>query len=362
MKILCVIDSLGSGGAQRQLVELAKGFKEKGHQVSFLIYHNVIFYNDLKNNDIPVFCVSEKYYLLRLIKMRKFIRNGKFNIVLSFLEASNFICSVSGFPVKKWKLIVGERSANPKISKSLKLIVYRWFHVFADYVVANSIANLEMVNKINPFLSDSKCKVIYNVINPSSFSSKASVKHDSNQLHIVVGASHQYLKNAKGMLKAILKLSKEQKDRLRISWYGDRTSPPFFDNSFLEANTIVSENNLNETVKFYPATNDFLEIMGNADVVGLFSLYEGLPNLVCEGMALGKPIMSSNVSDIPLLLQHTPNQIFDPNKIDEIKTVFEYYLGLKGEEFLQIGIQNKIVAKENFNKAMIIEQYLNLMK
>lgn len=33
MKILCVIDSLGSGGAQRQLVSLAKGFKEKGNEV-----------------------------------------------------------------------------------------------------------------------------------------------------------------------------------------------------------------------------------------------------------------------------------------------------------------------------------------
>lgn len=29
MKILCVIDSLGSGGAQRQLVNLALAFKDK---------------------------------------------------------------------------------------------------------------------------------------------------------------------------------------------------------------------------------------------------------------------------------------------------------------------------------------------
>ena len=33
MRILCVIDSLGSGGAQRQMVNLAVGFKSKGHQV-----------------------------------------------------------------------------------------------------------------------------------------------------------------------------------------------------------------------------------------------------------------------------------------------------------------------------------------
>ena len=35
MNILCVIDILGSGGAQRQLVNIAIGFKERGHTVSF---------------------------------------------------------------------------------------------------------------------------------------------------------------------------------------------------------------------------------------------------------------------------------------------------------------------------------------
>ena len=39
MKILCVIDSLGSGGAQRQMVNLARGFKSKGYDVEMLIYY-----------------------------------------------------------------------------------------------------------------------------------------------------------------------------------------------------------------------------------------------------------------------------------------------------------------------------------
>ena len=35
MKILCVINSLRPGGAQRQLVNLGIGFKEKGHEGGF---------------------------------------------------------------------------------------------------------------------------------------------------------------------------------------------------------------------------------------------------------------------------------------------------------------------------------------
>src|SRR5664280_841694 len=106
MKILCVIDSLGSGGAQRQLVNLAIGFKERGHEVSFLVYHRLNFYKEsLEENNIPVYEIIEPNYLKRLLKMQRFIRGGGYDAVLSFLEAANFICELAGLPWRKWKLI-----------------------------------------------------------------------------------------------------------------------------------------------------------------------------------------------------------------------------------------------------------------
>ena len=39
MRILCVIDSLGSGGAQRQMVSLAQGMVARSHEVEFFVYH-----------------------------------------------------------------------------------------------------------------------------------------------------------------------------------------------------------------------------------------------------------------------------------------------------------------------------------
>src|SRR5690554_3879011 len=146
MKILCIIDSLGSGGAQRQLVELAKGFKEKGHEVSFLTYHDINFFkSELDNQDIPVKTIVEPNYVKRLFKIRKAIRRNEPDAVLSFLEAANFMATLAGFPYRKWKLVVGERSANPEILTNKKLRFYRKAHFFADYIVANSHKNLELV-------------------------------------------------------------------------------------------------------------------------------------------------------------------------------------------------------------------------
>ena len=48
-KILCLIDSLGAGGAQRQMVGLATFLKEKGYDVVVAIYHKdngELFYAD----------------------------------------------------------------------------------------------------------------------------------------------------------------------------------------------------------------------------------------------------------------------------------------------------------------------------
>ncbi len=69
-KILCLIDSLGSGGAQRQMITLAKLLKEKDFEISFLIYHNDNFFiDDLRENTIPIEYCAPKNYLNRILKV-----------------------------------------------------------------------------------------------------------------------------------------------------------------------------------------------------------------------------------------------------------------------------------------------------
>ena len=134
MRILFVIDSLGSGGAQRQLVELAIGFKEKGHSVSFLIYHNLIFYKEILNEElIDIQVINESSFLIRFIRMRSSIRTIKPDAVISFLDSPNFLCVLSGFPFRKWKLLIGERSSNPNMLKNIHQYFFKFFHLFADW-------------------------------------------------------------------------------------------------------------------------------------------------------------------------------------------------------------------------------------
>jgi len=363
MKILCVIDSLGSGGAQRQLVNMAVGFKEKGHNVLFLVYHSKNFFKEiLGENNISIYEIIEPNYFKRLIKMRHFIRNGRFDSVLSFLEGANLICEITGLPWRKWKLVVGERSANPAILKSIKLRAYRWSHLFADHVVANSFENIKIVRKSNPLLSTKKCHVIYNIVDFEKWKPDENyIPLKDGKFKIVVAASHRYLKNLKNVILGVNLLTDEEKNKLIIEWYGDNIEGDYFDKSYPEALELIEKLKLQNQFRFYPATYELPTIVKKADAVGLFSFYEGLPNAVCEAMFAGKPVIVTNISDVPLLI-NDEKLICDPESPDSVKNAFSYLLSCNSPKINKIVEENRKKALALFNKEKIINQYIELIK
>lgn len=357
MKLLLFIDSLGSGGAQRQLVELGKGFKEKGHEVLFLTYHEINFFKpDLDEVGIPVKTVEEPNYLKRILKIRKTIRKEKPDAVLSFLEPANFMATLAGFPYRKWKLVVGERSADPKILKSFKRKFYRWMHLFADYVVANSQTNLNMVFKINPLLKKDKTKVIYNAVNIPRYS-KNEVINDG-KIKLVVAASIYSTKNLDGLINALKLLPEEKKKELEINWYGRISDLDYYDKCL----ELIQKFNLQNVVKFHKPVNNIFEKYNEADFVGLFSQYEGFPNAISEAMVLGKPVICTNISDIKYFVREDENGFLcNYNDPKTIKEALIKAIDTTEEERREMGKNNKFIAISQFDKKMIVDEYLNLL-
>lgn len=366
MKILCVIDSLGSGGAQRQLVNLAKGFKEKGHVVSFLVYHSDGFYREeLKQANIEVTYILESHYLMRLIKMRRYIRNGNYDSVLSFLTAASFITTIAGFPYRRWTLVVGERSANPKILKSFKLRFYRIFHMFADYIVANSQANIDIVKKANPLLPSDKMHVIYNmlaldkVFNERNNVKQQWYKNENRNFHLIVAASHRKLKNLNGLVEAVNLLPEDKKRSFKVDWYGEKD----LDTSLSLVKLKIEEYMLNDVFSFFDSTPNIYKRISEADASGLFSFHEGFPNFVCESMFIGKPIVCTNVSDLPLFLEDNINVFFcNASNPSSIANAIERLMDMSYEKCNKMVQSNIEIANNHFNKEVIVDSYLKLLE
>jgi glycosyltransferase involved in cell wall biosynthesis len=363
LSILCVIDSLGSGGSQRQLSELAIGFKERGHRVTMMVYHEVPFFEArLKASGVGILSVFHLNYFKRFLKMRRLIRTGQYDVVISYLESPSLICELAGLPWRKWRLIVGERSANPAIPRRLKLRLYRWAHVLSDVVVSNSEANRVLVLSANCLLDQSKVKVIYNAIDLSKWSpSIAGEEVRRENIRLTIVASHQYLKNLEGLIKSLVLLTKDELNRLAIDWYGDRVVPPYFDGSLKAGLRLIESHGLQGVIKFYPATKNIREIIRSSDVVGLFSWYEGFPNAVCEAMACGKPVICSITSDMPTILSYDQRVLCDPMDPHSIAASIRYILTLSQHELVTLGELNRRIAVELFDREKILTEYITLM-
>ena len=352
-----IIDSLGSGGAQRQFSILANGLAEKGFFVTIIVYYDEPFFEDkFKYSNINVVKFLGLTRISRFLKISNYVRGNNPDVVISFLDGPNLIAIFSTMFLSKCKVIVSERNANPSIIKSLKDIVLRFFLGRADYVVSNSYKAVELFKIVNPIISDYKLKVIYNAIDfdlnnfDKILYNKSSNEHFVN---VLVVASYQSSKNVFGLIESINLLPKNYVDKLRIVWIGGERDK----HTKSIALDLINSYNLNKTIFLESESKEIYKLMLQFDVIGLFSFYEGLPNAICEAMSLGKPVICSNVSDLHRFIDS--KFLFNPHSNIEIANTFKYIVDMKSE-FLNIGEANKSVATKLFSRNDFIENFVRL--
>jgi len=360
MNILCVIDSLGSGGAQRQLTRLAISFKRLGHKVEFLTYYqNDFFEHELKNERINIKKIQANNIIERIIKIRKIIRNGDQDLVISFLDTPNFLVGISALGGRKWSFIAGERSANIIAFNKWPNKIKKRMACLADFIVCNSRNAENIWRKKYPKYSD-KLKTIYNsVYIPSTVNEIEYLPRRNGKINILVAASYRKVKNLKGLIIAVSKLSLHERNQIVINWYGQiKTSDK---GVYLEAKKLISNLNLQNVILLHEENKEIYSLMKQADYVALFSTYEGLPNCICEGMMLSKPIIMSKVSDYDVLVDESNGYLCDAEDYNSIKEALQKAINTSNSTLLKMGEASKKKAIRLFDCNKNAKAYLELL-
>lgn len=357
-RILFIINTLGSGGAQRQMVELAIGYKQRGYDVLILEYYRKFsnYYEDyLAAHDVPIDDIEESNYLKRIWKFCRYIREYHPDVIIAFLEVSSFIAEMSSIMSHKWKLIVGERSADPAKKTSKRLRFFLHCHRFADAVVANSNANIDIIREVAPELPESKFHVIYNILDQTKFTIDPQFKFCTDKKRkLLIASSHRYLKNLNGLIEAVRLLPEDLQKQLTIDWYGHSK----LDDSLIVNTKKVQDYGFEDIFHFHKDTLEIYEYMRQADAVGLFSYFEGFPNAVCEGMFLAKPIIATAVSDIPLMLHEDENAFLcQAESPQTIANALIKFIQSSPEQLEEMGQRNRKIAEHLFDKKTILDQY-----
>ena len=167
-KIICFTDSLGSGGAQRQLVGLACMLREQGYDVSVLLYYDNPFYKSIldKAGVSSVVIGNTANPIKRLCGLYRFFKKQPCDVVISYQETPSLIASIFR-PLFKWKkLIVSERNTTQKLT--VRDRIRFWLYHFADTIVPNSYSQANFLKSNYPQLS-SKIFPITNFVDTNVF-------------------------------------------------------------------------------------------------------------------------------------------------------------------------------------------------
>ena len=360
-RILFISPRLAQGGAERQIVNVAIKLKRRGFEAAFLCYDYGNFFEDtLKTAGIEVKWIRHNY-LLRLITCVSFIHRGKYDVIVAFSPTPSFIACFAAMILKHGRVITGERSSIIKKPQSALGKFSIWLQRYSDAIVCNSNNARYIWESLFPQYK-AKLKTIYNTVEERVITSDYIPKRDG-QLHICIAATVYAAKNPIGLINALVLMTDDERKKLEIDWYGKDSAETGKREIYEETCKLIEQHALGGTIHLYPATKDIGNRMMEADCIALFSKYEGLPNAICEGMSLGKPIIMTRVSDYGVIVEDGKNgYLCDWDKPETIKNALLKMAAATNEELKDMGELSAKKAKELFSEESVINQWQKLIE
>lgn len=355
MKVLFITGSLNQGGAEYQILQLAKLFKEKGNEVEVFAITNYSFYqsfvseNDLKYSHLE----NNQNKFKRVLLTSKKIKQFQPNLIISYLKVVSKVAVIAKIlSNKNIPLIVGERTSDIQpVHDKIHFNMMR----LASAVTVNSISKLNYIQSNFKQVS-SKTYFFPNIldVNEISFLDK---KYDQEKLHLGFIGRISPEKNILEMIKAA-GLLKEKGKEIRFSIYGDGRNADYLEQV---SNLIISEG-LTEEVQLMGKTNEVLEVHKKIDLLILISDYEGFSNVISEALASGLPIITSAIPENEYLVVNTVNGFVVNHKdVLSIASGIEKFINLSSTDKRKISINNRNKSEEIFDKDILYQKYMNMI-
>lgn len=362
MKIIFLIRSLNYGGAERQLVTLAKGLHERKCSVLVLVFYpNGPLEKDLIDAGVQVYSLNKRgrwdifSFLMRLVRV---LRQEKPDILHGYLGTSNILTILLKPFSRNIRMVWGVRASNMDLAQYdwLSCLSYKiecQLSRFADLIIVNSHAGFDYA--VAHGLPKTKMVVIPNGIDTERFrpDRKAGLRLRAKwgiaEEHKLVGLVGRLdpMKDHITFLKAAAILIKERKD-IRFVCVGD--GPEEYRENLHE---LSKQLGLAECLVWAGACEDMLAVYNALDICSSSSSYgEGFPNVIGEAMACGVPCVVTDVGDSALIVGDT-GIVVPPKSPEQLAKGWELMLQEIDNNDLKENVRMRISI--NFSKQKLIQ-------
>lgn len=299
MRCTLIIHSLNSGGAERVISNMANYWAAKGWEINLLTFDDnskKTFYDlDPKISHIPLGIAGYSpnpimgiwNNLTRIQSLRTVIIKSKPNVVISFMNQTNEIVLLA----TRWlnvPVVVSERNdpasqTTGKIWEQLR----QWTYPLADRIVVQT-------KRAGDYFSSKLQKRICVIPNPVLLppdEQEISDKLSSGKRSLIAMGRLVPQKGFDMLLEAMAKL----KDRypewtLTILGEGELRS---------QLESLRNELGLGDRVHLLGRVKNPHVFLKQADIFIMSSRFEGFPNALCEAMACGLPVISTDCPNGP---------------------------------------------------------------
>lgn len=290
MKILQVITSLSTGGAEKLISEITPMLRDKGHQVDVLAFDgaDTAFKKALTDKGIKVYSfgkgcnVYNPLFIFRLAKMMK-----NYDIVHTHNTAPQLFAAIGSVLCSVVLCTTEHNTSNRRRDWKCYAWIDKWMYSRYDKIICISNQAEDNLRKYLPNVKN-VC-TIFNGVDINRFHNAKSLDSlKSNKEIVAMVAGFRYQKDQDTLIKAFTHLDKD-KYELWLVGDGERRS-------ILEG--LVNELGLTDNVKLLGIRNDIPNVLQTADIIVMSSHFEGLSLSNIEGMSVNKPFIASNVDGL----------------------------------------------------------------
>ena len=359
MKIILVINSLGTGGAERLLTSLADRYVVLGHEVFLVRCHGAA---ELHPQDARVKLINLEMkrsflgVLAALLRLRRLLIELHPDVVNSHLVHANILCRVlrifSPIPV----LVTSAHNNNEE--SQMRMLAYRLTdrlanistNVSADAVSAFEKKHAVRSGRMLPILNGIDASVFYHDVNARLAIRSSMAISNSATVLLAVGRLWE-AKDYPNMLHSLLQLqSLGLFPELWIVGEGPLR------NDLMNLAGVLG---LQNQVKFLGLRSDILALMSACDVYLMSSAWEGLPMVILEAMACECPVVATDCGGVREALG-SAKFLAPPGDPAALAQTLATVLALAPVELKQLGQSNRQRVLEHFSLETTAQHYLSL--
>lgn len=383
-----VVKNLISSNEVRKRFKIYFMFRKSKRYLNDL--EKINFKNEFKK--IPLSILSFDYIYFKYVDSKNIFINLKkislklFEIIL-FFQLINFIILLinvikvkpdilhinnGGYPGAKSSniLVLVCKILNIKLIYTVNNIAVKknFFYYpigyFKDLIISYTVkffitSSVYAANKLkNRVIFDNKVISIKNCIDQLDYNTNQldfSEYKKNNDTKILLSAG--LLVERKGfmnLLKSILVI-KEQYKNFFLLICGEG-------NEYNKLKNFIEKNNIQKYVKLIGHKNNLLDYINSSDIFILPSIKnEDSPYVIIEALMLGKPIISTNVSGIPEMVDNDKNgYLVKPNSVNSLSKSIIKILNLDKKKLNEFSKRSKYIYSNKFSYDKNIKEYINI--